>query len=150
MAARVLNGAALALLGMLPVIVVAVLATAAAAFAQVLAGFGVLALAAAPFLFAGFVIGYLLPVKAALAVSQLVLFPVAFAGGLLLPLENFPGWLAELSQLLPTRGARDLMVAVFPGAAPSVLAMGVLVSWTVLLAALAWWAYQRDEGHRFR
>lgn len=39
---------------------------------------------------------------------------------------------------------------VLTGMSPSLVAMTALVSWTVLLAALAGWAYQRDEGRRFR
>lgn len=151
LAGRLLNGLAFALLGLLPVLGVAAWGTAATVTgAQFVAGLAVLIAVAAPFLFAGFAIGYSLPVKGALAVAQLMLFPLAFGGGLLLPPDSFPGWLEGLSHLLPTRGARDLLIMVLTGASPSLLAVAALIGWTVLLAALAGWAYQRDEGRRFR
>ncbi len=151
LAGRLLNGLVFALLGLLPVIAVAVLFTAATVTAdQFAAGLGVLVAGALPFLFAGLAIGYTMPVKAALAVAQLLLFPLAFAGGLFLPPDTFPGWLDGLSRLLPTRGSRDLLVTVLTGTPPSTAAVTMLAVWTVLLAALAVWAYQRDEGRRFR
>jgi len=105
---------------------------------------------ALPFLFGGFAIGYAMPVKAALAAAQMLLFPLAFAGGLFIPPTTFPGWLDSLSTLLPTRGARDLLVTVLTGAPPSTVAVLALPVWIVLTALLAGWAYQRDEGRRFR
>lgn len=151
LAGRLLNGMAFALLGLVPVLAVAGLFTAATATVQqFLGGVAVLLGGAAPFLFAGFAIGYLLPVRAALAAAQLLLFPLAFGGGLFLPPAVFPGWLDSVSQVLPTRGVRDLLVTVLTGTPPSALAVTALAGWTVLLAALAGWAYRRDEGRRFR
>lgn len=151
LAGRLLNGMAFALLGLVPVLAVAGLFTAATATPlQFVGGVGVLLAGAAPFLLAGFAIGYLLPVKAALAAAQLLLFPLAFGGGLFLPPAAFPGWLDGVSQVLPTRGVRDLLVTVLTGTPPSTLAVAALIGWTVLLAALAGWAYRRDEGRRFR
>ncbi|MGQ0775464.1 MAG: ABC transporter permease [Pseudonocardiales bacterium] len=151
LAGRLITGLGFALLGLIPVLAVAGLFTAATVTpAQFVAGAGVLIAGAAPFLFAGFAIGYTLPVKAALAAAQVLLFPLAFAGGLFLPPESFPGWLNGVSQVLPTRGSRDLLITVLTGTAPSTVAVTALIGWTVLLAGLAGWAYQRDEGRRFR
>jgi ABC-2 type transport system permease protein len=150
-AGRLLNGAAFVLLGLIPLLVVAGLFTAATATPlQFLGGVGVLLAGAAPFLFAGLAIGYLLPVKAALAAAQVLLFPLAFGGGLFLPPDSFPAWLNSISQVLPTRGVRDLLVTVLTGTPPSAVALTALTGWTVVLAALAAWAYRRDEGRRFR
>lgn len=82
--------------------------------------------------------------------TQLAFFPMAFGGGLLLPPELFPGWLARATELLPTRGARDLLLWSLGGTAPSGLALGAFAVWTVGLALLVGWAYRRDEGRRFR
>jgi len=150
LAGRLLNGCAFAVLGVIPVLVIGTLFTAATASPAQLLG-GVLALFAAglPFLFGGLAIGYLLPVKAALPVVQLVFFPVAFAGGLLLPPMLFPEWLQDVSTVVPSRGARDLVVWTVVGEAPNVTALVALAGWTVVTAALAVWAYRRDEGRRF-
>ncbi len=151
MAGRVVNGAAFALLGLLPLVLIAWLFTAATLPADRLA-LAVLAVAAValPFLLLGMAIGYSLSAKAALPVVQVVLFPLAFAGGLFMPPQAFPGWLDALSQWLPSRAGRDLLVQALPGEAAYAAALPVLVAWGVLFAALAAWAYRRDEGRRFR
>ncbi len=106
-------------------------------------------MAGLPFLFGGLAIGYALPVKAALPVTQLVFFPMAFGGGLFLPPTIFPDWLQTVSAILPSRGARDLVVGAVTGAPPDAVAMVAFAVWTVVTAVLAGWAYRRDEGRRF-
>lgn len=103
-----------------------------------------------PFLFLGLLIGYLCTSKVAIAVTQVVFFPLAFAGGLMLPPELFSSGLNSFSLFLPTRAARDLSVAVFAGQPLSAAAIPCLVAWTLVLGALAVWANRRDQGRRFR
>lgn len=151
LAGRVLAGMTLAVLGLLPVVVIGALLTAATVTpGQFAAGLGVLVAGALPFLLGGFAIGYSMPSKAAIAVAQVLLLPLAFGGGLLFPPGSFPGWLDALSTWLPTRGVRDLLVYVVTGEAPRLLALVALAGWILVTAALAAWAYQRDEGRRFR
>ncbi|MCK0117282.1 ABC transporter permease [Isoptericola sp. S6320L] len=151
MVARVGNGAIFTLVGLLPLIAVAWLFTSAAVTAtQLAAGVGMILLASVPFVLLGMAVGYSLTAKAALPVVQVVLFPLAFAGGLFLPPMMFPAWLDTLSQLTPTRAARDLLVQALTGAPANPWAWPVLVGWTAVFAALAAWAYRRDEGRRFR
>lgn len=148
---RLLTGGAFAAVSVVPVIAVgALLTTATASPARLLVGLVLLPLAGVPFLFGGLAIGYSLPVKAALPVTQVVFFPIAFAGGLLLPPQIFPDWLQATSSLLPSRGARDLMVWAVVDTPPSLVALVALAGWTVATAALAGAAYRRDEGRRFR
>ena len=104
---------------------------------QIAAGIGVILAVAVPFLLLGMAIGYSISAKAALAVVQVVLFPLAFAGGLLLPPQAFPTWLDSFSQALT-------------GEPAYALALPVLAGWAVLFAALTVWAYRRDEGRRSR
>lgn len=151
MTARVLNGAIFALFGLVPLVVIAWLFTAASAtLLQLLAGVGIILVCSVPFVLLGMAIGYSLTAKAALAVVQVVLFPLAFAGGLFLPPMMFPSWLDALSQATPTRAGRDLLVQALTGEPAYALAWPVLLGWTVVFAALAAWAYRRDEGRRFR
>jgi ABC-2 type transport system permease protein len=112
-------------------------------------GVGALLLAALPMFGIGLTIGYTLPAKAAIAVAQGLLLPLAFGGGLFLPPETFPGWLDAISTWLPTRAGRDLVVAAV-GAELPVTALPVLAAWSVLALAAAGVAYRRDEGRRFR
>lgn len=149
--ARLLTGMTFAVLAVVPVLLLGALATAAtASLPQLVAGLAALAVAGLPFLFGGLAIGYSMPVKAALPVTQLIFFPMAFGGGLFIPPTSFPSWLEVASTVLPARGARDLVVWAAVGTSPNVVALIVFVAWTVAAAALAGWAYRRDEGRRFR
>jgi ABC-2 type transport system permease protein len=151
LAGRLLNGLAFGLLGLMPLLLIAVTLTAATITpGRLLAAVGALALAATPFLGIGLGIGYSLPSKAALAVAQLLLFPLAFAGGLFIPPDSFPSWLNRVSAVLPSRAGRELVVGATTDSPVAISSLIVLVLWTVAAGALAVWAYRRDEGRRFR
>ena len=151
MVARIGNGAIFALFGLVPLILIGWLFTAATVtFGQLLAGVGTILLVSVPFVLLGMAVGYSLSAKAALPVVQVVLFPLAFAGGLFLPPQMFPGWLDAISQATPTRAGRDLLVQALTGEPAYGLAWAVLLGWTALFAVLAVVAYRRDEGRRFR
>ncbi len=150
LAGRVLTGLLFALTSLVPLLVLGRLLTEARADAGTLVlGVGAVLGAGLPFLMLGLAIGYRLSSKAAIAVVQLVLFPLAFAGGLFLPPEMFPGWLAGASEWLPSRAGRDLVVETVTGVAAYPLALAVLVGWGVVFTVLALLAYRRDEGRRF-
>jgi ABC-2 type transport system permease protein len=103
-----------------------------------------------PFLGLGLAIGYRLSSKAALAVANVLLLPLAFGGGLFLPPQLFPGWLDTASTFLPSRAGRDLLVGTVTGDTIPMLSIAVLLAWTALALGLAVLAYRRDEGQRFR
>lgn len=148
---RVLTAMAFAVLSLIPVGLTAALFTSAQASpAQI--GLAVVALLSggAPFVFLGLAIGHALPLKAAVPVVQLVLFPMAFAGGLFLPPMLFPAWLNSVSHLLPTRAGRDLVIGALTSASPGAGPILVAAVWALATGALALWAYRRDEGRRFR
>lgn len=149
--ARLVCGSVFALLSVLPVLAVGWLFTAATVPpGRLVAAVGALLLGGLPFLLGGLAVGFSLPTKAALPVVQLIFFPMAFGGGLLLPPELFPGWLQTVSSVLPTRGARDLLIAALGGPAPGALAVTAFAVWILAAALVAGWAYRRDEGRRFR
>lgn len=149
--ARLLTGMAFALVGVCVIGLLAVLLTTAT-FTSSQIGWGLAAMTAAgaPFLLMGIGLGHLLSVKAALPVVQMLFLPLAFGGGLFLPPEMFPGWLDTFSTLLPTRGARDLVVSALTQQPVPGQAVLCVVVWAALMAAFAGWAYRRDEGRRFR
>lgn len=150
MAGRIATGTVMAMLGIVPIVLVATLFTDASITWSHLGG-GLVALAAAgiPFLLIGLLIGYSLSAKAAIAVAQLVVFPLAFAGGLFIPPQMFPAWMQDISAVLPSRAARDVVVgAAVEGSVPTD-AVVVLAVWAVVLAVAVAWAYRRDEGRRF-
>ena len=148
---RLLVGGIFSLVSLVPLILIGALFTAASVTpGQLVGGVVAVLLGALPFLFAGLAIGYGLTFKAALPIAQVVLFPMAFLGGLFLPPQLFPAWLDTVSGFVPTRAGRDLVVYVTTGRGATAFDVVVLVAWTVALAALAVWAYRRDQGRRFR
>ncbi|BDZ41693.1 ABC transporter [Paraoerskovia sediminicola] len=151
MIGRVLNGAIFSLFGIVPVVLIGWLFTEASVTAlQLLAGIATVLLVAVPFTLLGMGVGYSLSAKAALPVVQVILFPLAFAGGLFLPPQMFPSWLDGISMATPTRAGRDLVIQALTGEPAYSGAWLVLLGWTAAFAALAVWAYRRDEGRRFR
>jgi ABC-2 type transport system permease protein len=148
---RLLNGMAFVVLGLVPLVIIAWSLTAATLPLSGLAlTLAALLAAGVPLFTMGITIGYSLSPKAALAVAQSLLLPLAFAGGILLPPETFPGWLNAISTWLPTRAGRDLVVTASTGVSMPGTTVLVLAGWTVLTGSLAVWAYRRDEGLRFR
>ena len=148
---RVISGLVMTLLSLLPVVIIAAVLTAAHTSAVgLLLGVGAAFVAAVPFTLMGLAIGYALPMKAALAVAQIIFFPLAFLGGLLSAPQQAPSFVEAVAPYMPTRGAVELMWAAvgdFPVRPLSALMLGV---WTVGAGLLAAWAYRRDEGRRFR
>ena len=157
-AARALTAMMFAFFSLIPVMLVGLFTTAALeaytggllSWWRVPAAIAVWLVRGLPFLFLGLLIGYLCTSKVAIAVTQVVFFPLAFAGGLMLPPELFSEGLNTFSLFLPTRAAREVSVAVFAGTPLEPAALPCLLAWTVALGALAVWANRRDQGRRFR
>ncbi|ASU80003.1 ABC transporter [Actinopolyspora erythraea] len=148
---RLCNALCFALLSLVPVGLAAMLLTEAeASVVEVGTTLFALVLAGIPFAFLGLAVGYSMPLKAAIPTVQLILFPLAFAGGLFLPPSLFPGWLDAISNALPTRAARELVLGALTGGGPPLTALLIAVGWAVVLGALAVFTFRRDEGRRFR
>ncbi|MFC4008740.1 ABC transporter permease [Nonomuraea purpurea] len=147
---RILVTLATMLTSVIPVLVVAALLTEATITPlQLLLGLGVLMVGGIPFMLMALFIGLMLSSKAAIAVSQVLFFPMAILGGLLLPPQIMPGFIEVVSPYTPARGAAELLWAVTAGHSPDPVALVALACWTVVAAVAAAWAYRRDEGRRF-
>ncbi|MEU4789811.1 ABC transporter permease [Micromonospora tulbaghiae] len=150
LAGRILAGLVLTYVSMIPVVVIAAVATEARVGAlQFLLGLGAVAVISVPFTLLGLTIGYSLPSKAAIVVAQVIFFPLAFGGGLLSGPDDAPGFIKAIAPYLPTRGAVELLWAAATDFRPDARALVMLVVWVLVLAAAAGWAYRRDEGRRF-
>jgi ABC-2 type transport system permease protein len=153
MAGRIVNGAVLAMLGLLPLLLIGWLFTAATLpFGRLMAAAGVILCVALPFLLLGMAIRFSMSAKASMAVAPAVLFSLAFAGGLspLSPPERFPTWLDAISRGTPSRAGRDLLVEATTGVHGYGYALAVLVGWAAVFAVVCVAAYRNDEGRRFR
>jgi ABC-2 type transport system permease protein len=150
-AGRILCGLSLTYVSLTPVVVIAAVWTEATIQPWRLAlAAGTVMVVAVPFTLMGLTIGYSLPSKAAIAVAQILFFPLAFAGGLLSAPGEAPGWVEVIAPYVPTRGAVELMWATVGSFEVDPAAMISLAGWTAALAVMAVLAYRRDEGRRFR
>ncbi|GAA2988910.1 ABC-2 type transport system permease protein [Microbacterium terrae] len=141
----------ISVVAMIPLLTVGALFTAAAITpGDLLAAIGLVVLTAVPSALIGIVIGTTSGPKAAIAITQVAMFVLAFGGGLFLPPVMFPAWLDTVSKFLPVRQAREIVVAAALGDAVPLWAVLGIVAWTVVLGALAIWLYRSDEGRRFR
>lgn len=147
---RILAHCAVMLISVVPVLVVSALFTAATITpVRLLLGLVALFLGLVPFMLLALFIGFAVTAKAAIAVSQVLFFPLAILGGLLLPPQILPGFIQAVSPYTPTRGVAELLWAITVGSTPDPVALVALGVWTVIAAAGAAWAYRRDEGRRF-
>lgn len=149
--AHVFSTGLLGLTAIVPVVIIGALLTEAEApLWRVLVGLAAVAASALPFMLIGTCIGYALPEKAAIAVVQVVMFGLAFAGGLFLPPILFAEWLDRLSMFFPTRQAREFVIWAVQGGELAWWSWVGLIVWTAVFLALALWLFRRDEGRRFR
>jgi ABC-2 type transport system permease protein len=149
-AGRILVTLAVMLTSVIPVLLVAAFLTEATITpVRLLLGLGVLVAGGIPFMLMGLFIGFMLTAKAAIAVSQILFFPLAILGGLLMPPQILPGFMEVVSPYTPARGAGELLWWAIAGNEPDTVALIMLGVWTVVAAAGAGWAYRRDEGRRF-
>ncbi|GAA5070150.1 ABC-2 type transport system permease protein [Thermocatellispora tengchongensis] len=150
-AGRIIAGLAMIGVSVVPVLIIAAVFTEAAVTPlRLLLGLAALAAGSVPFTLLGLTIGYALPSKAAIAVTQLVFFPMAVGGGLLSSPVDPPAFIQAIAPYLPSRGAVELVwTAVAPEVSPAPVTMVMLAVWTAAAGAAAVWAYRRDEGVRF-
>jgi ABC-2 type transport system permease protein len=148
---HILSTGLLGIAAIVPVVVLGALTTEAeASWWRVLSGFVALAASALPFMLVGICVGYSMPSKAAIAVVQVLMFGLAFGGGLFLPPDIFPDWLDAISRFLPSRHARELVVWAVQGGELAPWAWIGWLAWTAGLLALALVLFRRDEGRRYR
>lgn len=147
---RILAGLVLMAVSLLPVVLIAAVATEATVTpVGFLAALGVVALSAVPFTLMGLAIGYSLPAKGAIVLAQVLFFPLAFGGGLMTAPGAAPGFVEVIAPYLPTGGAVRLMWAAVGDVPVQPGSIAALAGWTVVFAGVAAWAYRRDEGRRF-
>jgi ABC-2 type transport system permease protein len=101
-----------------------------------------------PFGLLGLAIGYSLPPQIAQPASFLVFFSLSVLGGLLVPVEVFPGGLRRLAHALPTNRYAELGWQAAAGHLPTAMGSTILAGWTLLFALLAAVAYRRSAATR--
>jgi len=101
-------------------------------------------LGALPFALLGIGLGYLATSQTAQPLNLLVYLGLSVLGGLWLPLDIMPGWVAAVGRLLPTHAYADMSWRVAFGGAPSLDDVTTLAVWLALFTGLAIFGYRRS------
>lgn len=105
-------------------------------------------LGVAPFALLGLALGYALKAQQAYAASMLAWLGLAFLGGQITTLDDFPSWLQEVAKVTPSYRYGELGWRAVDGTLPSAAGIAVLAAWTLVLGALAAWTYRRFAAVR--
>ena len=100
-------------------------------------------LATVPFTALGVAIGYTLRDEVANGVSVVLLFVLSIGGGLWLPVQAFPQWLAPVARLLPSYRGGELSWRLLAGHQPFGPGALLFAAWLVVLVAVAGWRFRR-------
>lgn len=100
-------------------------------------------LATLPFTALGIALGYSLRDEVATGVSIALLMLLAVGGGLWLPVELFPHWLADVAQALPSYQGGQFAWRLLDSRQPFTAGALVFAAWLVALAGLAGWRFRR-------
>ena len=98
-----------------------------------------------PFAALGILLGYVLDSNSAQGGVMLTNFGLAILGGLWAPTASFPDALVTIAHVLPSFHFANLGWAAVAGRLPDVVDIAVLAGYTVVIGALVFWRYRRDE-----
>ncbi len=102
-------------------------------------------LATLPFTALGIAIGYTLRDEVANGVSIVVLFVLSVGGGLWMPVQIFPHWLASVARTMPSYQGGALCWRILEGQQPFGPGSLVFFGWLLALLALAGWRFRRSS-----
>lgn len=109
-----------------------------------------LLLGSLPFIALGFAIAYLATPSAAPAVGNMLFIGMAFASGMLVPLDQMPDAVRAVAPLLPTYHYAQLAWdAVARGGQPAATSALWLLAFSIAFFALAAFAYRREATRKF-
>jgi ABC-2 type transport system permease protein len=101
-----------------------------------------------PFVLMGAALGYSIPARGAVPVANLLYLPLSYFGGLWIPPQMLPDFVATVSPYTPTRQLGELAWAAVlehPVPMPSVTGLFVYSAIAALIAVIMW---RRDETKR--
>jgi len=101
-----------------------------------------------PFVLIGITIGYWTSPRAAVPIATATNLLLAYGGGLWMPPQELPRFVAAISPYLPTRQLAELLWSVTTGASVSGAVVG-LGAYALLFAVAAAIGYRRDERTRY-
>ncbi|MFG2482442.1 ABC transporter permease [Streptomyces virginiae] len=93
----------------------------------------------------GVALGYLATGDNVRPITMLVYFALSILGGLWMPTANFPQWLQNICEWLPTHAYAGLGQAIELGGAPRAGDVALLAVYFVLFTGAAAWLYRKDS-----
>ncbi|MGD0376192.1 MAG: ABC transporter permease [Streptosporangiaceae bacterium] len=94
----------------------------------------------------GLFMGYLLPTENVMQILGFVLILFAFAGGLFIPLSQYPHVLQTLAMYTPLYGLNELTHAPLLGVGVDVAWVANVLVWLVIFAGGAMWRFRKDTA----
>lgn len=103
--------------------------------------------AVVPFSLMGLLLGYTVKAQGAIAIANILFFPLAVLGGLWMPIFVFPAFLQGIAQVLPSYHLAQMAIIAggMQDAGPFWIHLAVTLAWTVVLALAVAWAVRREQ-----
>lgn len=92
----------------------------------------------------GVAIGYLASGDAVRPITMILYFALSILGGLWLPTTQYPQWLQDIAEWLPTHAYAALGQAVELGGSPHLKDVAILAGYFAVFAGGAAWLYRKD------
>ncbi|MEU1802013.1 ABC transporter permease [Streptomyces sp. NPDC019937] len=92
----------------------------------------------------GVAIGYLATGDAVRPLTMIIYFGLSILGGLWMPTADYPEWLRNIGEWLPTHAYAALGQAIEVGNAPHAKDVALLAGYLVLFGGAAAWLYRKD------
>jgi ABC-2 type transport system permease protein len=93
----------------------------------------------------GLFLGHLLPTENVMQITGLIMVLLSFAGGLFIPLSQYPHAFQVLAQYTPLYGLNKLAHAPLMGSVDGWWFLN-LFAWLIIFSAGAAWRFRRDTG----
>ena len=94
----------------------------------------------------GLFLGYLLPTENVMQLMSLLLTLLSFAGGLFIPLSQYPHAIAEIAKWTPLYGLNQLVHAPMLGPGVSWTWVVNVLVWLAIFVAGAIWRFRQDTA----
>jgi ABC-2 type transport system permease protein len=94
----------------------------------------------------GLFMGYLLPTENVMQILSFTLVLFAFAGGVFVPLNQFPKLFQQIAEFTPLYGLNQLVHAPFLGGGVHLAWVANAVIWLAIFAGGAVWRLRKDTG----
>lgn len=94
----------------------------------------------------GLFLGYLLPTENVMQIMGLVMMLLSFAGGLFIPLSQYPHTLQVIAEYTPLYGLNLLVRAPLLNSGVDIAWVGNAVAWLAIFSAGAIWRFRKDTA----